>query len=84
VKDDISTEALAAICRRSVIAQSRYAFGALLCVLNLLLVVMQQKQQILRARKALRMTPSAVMALYVSSENALAISGRERPESNNK
>jgi len=51
VKDDISTEALAAICRRIVIAQSRYAFGALLCVLNLLLVVMQQKQQILRARK---------------------------------
>ncbi len=34
VKDDIPAEAPAAICRRIVIGQSLYAFGALLCVFN--------------------------------------------------
>jgi hypothetical protein len=32
VKDDIAPEVPAAVCRRIVIAQSLYAFGALLCV----------------------------------------------------
>lgn len=34
VKGDISSEATAAICRRILIGQSLYAFGALLCVFN--------------------------------------------------
>lgn len=34
VKEDISVEVQAAICRRIVIAQVLYAFGALLCVVN--------------------------------------------------
>jgi TMEM175 potassium channel family protein len=34
VKDDLPLEVIAAICRRIVIAQSLYAFGALLCVFN--------------------------------------------------
>lgn len=34
VKDDISAEVPAAICRRIVIAQSLYAFGAPLCLFN--------------------------------------------------
>jgi len=34
VKDDIPPEAPAAICRRILIAQSLYAFGALLCIFN--------------------------------------------------
>ena len=34
VRDDLSVEAQAAICRRIIIAQSLYAFGALLCIVN--------------------------------------------------
>jgi len=34
VKGDISPEVTAAICRRILVGQSLYAFGALLCVLN--------------------------------------------------
>ncbi len=34
VKDDIPAEVPAAICRRIVIGQSLYAFGALLCIFN--------------------------------------------------
>jgi len=34
VKDDIPPEVPAAVCRRIIIAQSFYAFGALLCVFN--------------------------------------------------
>lgn len=34
VKEDIPAEVPAAICRRIIIAQSLYAFGALLCVFN--------------------------------------------------
>src|SRR5260370_36758108 len=34
VKEDIPAEAPAAICRRIVIAQMLYAFGALLCIFN--------------------------------------------------
>jgi uncharacterized membrane protein len=34
IKDDISDEVRGAICRRVVIAQSLYAFGALLCVVS--------------------------------------------------
>ena len=34
VKDDIAAEVPAAICRRILIAQALYAFGALLCAFN--------------------------------------------------
>ncbi len=34
MKDDIPAEAPAAICRRIKIAQSLYALGALLCIIN--------------------------------------------------
>ncbi|MGD0825114.1 MAG: TMEM175 family protein [Terriglobales bacterium] len=34
VKDDIAPEVPAAVCRRIVIAQALYAFGALLCIIN--------------------------------------------------
>ncbi len=34
VKDDIAPEVPAAVCRRIVIAQVLYAFGALLCIIN--------------------------------------------------
>jgi uncharacterized membrane protein len=34
VKDDVPSEVPAAICRRIVIGQSLYAFGALLCIFN--------------------------------------------------
>jgi len=34
VKEDIPGEVSAAICRRIIIVQSLYAFGALLCVFN--------------------------------------------------
>ena len=34
VKDDIAAEVPAAICRRILVAQALYAFGALLCVFN--------------------------------------------------
>src|SRR5208282_2368034 len=34
VKDDIAPEVPAAVCRRIVVAQGLYAFGALLCIIN--------------------------------------------------
>jgi hypothetical protein len=34
VKDETSVEVRGAICRRVIIAQSLYAFGALLCVVS--------------------------------------------------
>ncbi len=34
MKDDIAAEVPAAICRRILVAQALYAFGALLCAFN--------------------------------------------------
>ena len=34
MKDDIAAEVPAAICRRILVAQAPYAFGALLCAFN--------------------------------------------------
>ena len=34
IEGDTTPEVVAAICRRIIIAQSRYAFGAALCIVN--------------------------------------------------
>jgi hypothetical protein len=63
IKDDISPEVPAAVCRRIIIGQSWYAFGAVLCFfstyLSMLVIIAVQLFYILSPWLRLRSTENA-------------------------